>query len=246
MARKKPTKAAPPKAAVPAKPAEPAKLEKIEDAHLEAETILATVEARLMSGEVTQTSFGGHPNDKELYEARQRTRDLIQQVGAFLAPKANGWEQGDAGKFYLADQTAVKPGGDPSWTRRCEVVIWLDTIPIRCIWGGWFDPTGTSIAPIDSAELFPANFPSMGAAFGVAETIRDSFRVVLANWSNHVSYDRNKRVPSARLGRLSTKMKEAADAYLQDNAWLREIVRRGPVDAMHLPPHLQTVQLSLA
>lgn len=147
------------------------------------------------------------------------------------------------------------PGQIPRWTRPGTFLLWLDYVPIRCVWSGFGSLTAAMFA-VDPALNWLKSDGGVALMDRVyvakdAKTIAEFFRHSLAQWGLQRERDYStggRKVGSrAKLVALDDEARDAARATLElpENEWLREGLRRGPVDPVALPLHLQAVQQRL-
>lgn len=199
------------------------------------ESLLAEIAARLDAVDTAWMAqrAGKLPVDSTAWLGTELSR-LIEQLD-----ELRDWDGGD-GRELIARQLGAKPGEIPSWARPGTFLLWLDYVPIRCIWGGFAFNASIVAANPDGLWVSPTGYRSFYEAIGdSAVDVRAYFRQTIERFT------RDKKFKLVQLE------KDAADEcrrILQEpeSAWLREALARGPVDRIPLPAHLQAVQQHLA
>jgi hypothetical protein len=148
----------------------------------------------------------------------------------------------------------AEPGTVPSWSRPGTFLVWIDYIPCRCVWGGFADPAVDVVAADPKALwMMPAGAMSLTAYPAIEpqhRSVVDLFADKLRERTNSTQTSGRrggKPEPAFNLFSLNEHGREAAEQELAkpENAWLVQALKRGPVRPIPLPPHLQSVQLSL-
>jgi hypothetical protein len=148
------------------------------------------------------------------------------------------------------------PGTVPTWSRPGTFLMWIDYVPCRCVWGGFADP-GMEVVAADPRALWLSPAGSVNAHSQIYKNYRtpaDLFRDKLTESTTAISYVNTRRrtynskgEPAFNLHKLGDLARAAAEAYLAkpEATWLVAALKRGPVDPIPLPAHLQAVQTSL-
>jgi hypothetical protein len=201
------------------------------------DTVDAAIAKRRISTRVNLSSWSNMP---ALDNARTAIGGLCEDLELIENPE--GEEEHPGAHRAIVMAFADPPGDVPRWSRPGTFLVWLDYVPIRCVWGGFAD---------QSAMLFAAD-PDVPWVSGDGwwslhfhgiepgcRSVADTFRREIANLGG----------PRARLElkRLDDEAIEAArkTLALPESEWLREALKRGPVDPVPLPQHLQAVQQRL-
>jgi hypothetical protein len=148
----------------------------------------------------------------------------------------------------LIDAALVEELGTvPRWSRPGIFVVWIGFVPVRCTWGGFAFPNAyTSAADPTAVCPWPSGADRAGTVIQADEhTVEDLFRNALQSETVEVKWDKNKKVPSFGLHKLKRDAAMEVQEYLAANSWLRDALKRGPVNAIPLPKHIQAVQLAL-
>lgn len=156
----------------------------------------------------------------------------------------------------LIQQTfQATPGTVPTWARPGTFLVWIDYVPCRCVWGGFIDPSaevvaadpnGLWLSPAGSIAATPQIFKRLNTPL---DLFRESLKATtesVKNVGRGRAYN-SKTEPAFNLFPLGELAKAAAEGVLAlpENAWLVAALKRGPVNPIPLPPHLQAVQTSL-
>jgi hypothetical protein len=180
------------------------------------------------------------------YKLALRLQKLINPEGLHDLPSSSDLIE----KTYQA-----APGTVPSWARPGTFLVWIDYVPCRCIWGGFIDPA-VEVVAADPKALWLSPAGTVSASQQIYKdfgTPLDLFRDSLQQSTTATtfigrgrSYNR-KTEPAFKLHRLGELAVATAEKVLAmpEHAWLVAALKRGPVDPIPLPPHLQAVQTSL-
>ncbi len=199
------------------------------------ESLLAEIGARLDDVDaawIAQRAGGKRPATSTVRLSSELGR-LIDQLDFIV-------DEHEA-RDLITRELGAKPGEIPSWARPGTFLLWLDYVPIRCVWGGFAISTHCIIAADpDGLWVTGSGYRSLYEEIGVgAVDVRAYFRQTI---------ERMTRDKKFKLLRLEEHAAAQCREILQepDKAWLREALARGPVDPIPLPAHLAAVQQHLA
>jgi hypothetical protein len=105
---------------------------------------------------------------------------------------------------------------------------------------------GGSIA-VDSKVPFPSEQGSLHVDSTIlpgAQTVDQHFQAELTDMTTSSHYQRNKRVPAFQLMPLDRDVRKRL-AEVPLDPWLGETLKRGPVNPVPVPPHIQSVPFGL-
>jgi hypothetical protein len=191
--------------------------------------------------------------DAMLREQKRTMDDLIARLDKILG------QDDPAATDIIHETFATTPGTVPSWARPGTFLIWIGYIPCRCIWGGFADPNADIVAADPTEKWFaPSGAVSMSISIPPScDTVEELFRTFLTGKVEEraFKYPKSRAYnapapkdlgPMFNLHRLAEMGREAAEKELAkpSNAWLAPALKRGPVNPIPLPPHLQFVQMS--
>jgi hypothetical protein len=191
--------------------------------------------------------------DSSLREPKRAIEDLIARLDKILG-------QDDPAAIDLINEMfGTTPGTVPSWARPGTFLLWIGYIPCRCIWGGFADPTADIVAADPTEKWFaPSGAVNMNISIPPScRTVDALFRTFLTSKTEEraFKYPKSRAYnapapkdlgPMFNLHRLAEMGREAAEKELAkpSNAWLAPALKRGPVNPIPLPAHLQFVQMS--
>jgi hypothetical protein len=218
--------------------------------------IIEKVDARMAARREHSISFSGRSWASDYMRAESEAAwKLSQRLNKVINPTGDQTLPGSPEAIMAAFGSA--PGTVPSWARPGTFLLWIDYMPCRCIWGGFFDPCSDVVAADPKATwMSPAGSVSVAREImGDDRTPADLFRHGLIRKTTEITWAnrRGRRnytdqgEPAFQLHALGELAKEAAEKTLAlpENAWLVEALKRGPVAPIPLPPHLQVVQNSV-
>lgn len=186
-------------------------------------------------------------------ELRRRMDKLTQALREVVPRERQELSQSSglgAIEAIVLDAIACERGQVPPWSRAGTFVVWAGRVPIRCEWHGYPFPI-VRLYAADPYALFPN---SDGVAFGNSQTmsidpsfptVDQLFRWAISTVMTRTETVKKKVVPAFKLMKLSAQAQERTLAYLSENEWLRQAIRRDPVDPLPLPKHLRSLQLPL-
>jgi hypothetical protein len=145
---------------------------------------------------------------------------------------------------------AEQPGIVPRWSRPGTFLVWIGFVPVRCDWSGFAFPNGY-VSAADPTALcpWPSGMDHTHTAVDADEhTVDDLFRNALQRQTVALMWNKRSTAKAPAFGLHKLKSDAAKDVaeYLAANGWLRDALKRGPVNAIPLPKHIQAVQLALA
>jgi len=189
------------------------------------------------------------------YKLAQRLDKLINPKGKHSAEGLGPLHDLPCAADLIQQTFQATPGTVPTWARPGTFLVWIDYVPCRCVWGGFIDP-GAQVVAADPNALWLSPAGAIAATpqiFKRLNTPLDLFRESLKASTEAVKYVGKGRAYNSKtepafelhpLGELAKALAEA-DLALPENAWLVAALKRGPVNPIPLPPHLQAVQTSL-
>jgi hypothetical protein len=150
----------------------------------------------------------------------------------------------------IREAFGATPGTVPSWARPGRFLLWVGYVPCLCVWGGFAEPEGY-IAAADPDVRWMAPSGRLNASrtipTGYANP-QELYRSILlaSTTARQFSNGRKPGGPAFNLHRLDDDVKRELreDLAKPENAWLVEALRRGPVNQLALPAHLQAVQIT--
>jgi hypothetical protein len=171
-----------------------------------------------------------------LDKAVSELETLIGKLEGIENPKRE-WDHPGAVEAII--KTFGEPGGSvPRWSRPGEFLLWVDYVPVRCVWQGLPRPSGVLFA-VDPTKMWFTSAGALDVRLPDIQpqhaTVADLFRSLLATLHGR----------ALKLEPLDDDAIDAAQQTLADAPWLAEALKRGSVDPVPLPRHLQAVQGSL-
>jgi hypothetical protein len=187
----------------------------------------------------TRVQLSNWANIPALDNARTAIGGLCEDLEVMENPE--GEEEHPGAQVAIFKAFAEAPGIVPRWSRPGTFLVWWDYVPIRCAWSGFSDQSAMLFAADPNAPWLSGDgwwslhFHSIEPG---CRTVADAFRRQIASLGGEGSRHR------LNLTRLDDEAKEATrkSLALPENEWLREALKRGPVDPLPLPHHLQAVQ----
>jgi len=215
--------------------------------------LLDVVDEKMAGKREHAISFSRWGSNGLLRDDTEQGYKLAQRLDKLVNPDQRHDVPSAAEVIHETYQAA--PGTVPTWARPGTFLVWIDYVPCRCVWGGFIDPAMEVVAADPNAMwLSPAG------AISAQQHIYKDFRTPLDLFRDSLqqsttattsigrgrSYNR-KTEPAYNLHRLGELAVATAEKVLAmpEHAWLVAALKRGPVDPIPLPPHLQAVQTSL-
>lgn len=245
----KPSRMRPDRKPAPQKPIEPEIPDTREDLLAKIGAVLDKVDEKMAGKRDFNVAFGSWNN--LLRDEVEEMGRLTDRLNKLINP--DNRSDGPWSPDLIRETFGAVPGEIPTWSRPGTFLLWIDYVPVRCVWGGFADPL-TQIVAADPNIRWPAPAGAMNApkvASGTHKTPADLFRDVLQRSTLAVSHTVKSRkggrepVPAFNLHVLSDLGKEATQKVLAESPWLVAALKRGPVDPIPLPPHLQAVQMTM-
>ena len=180
-----------------------------------------------------------YPDPTPMRELRRRMRDVVAALGDLV--------EDESVEDLIKAQLATEPGRVPEWSRPGKFMLWLGFVPIACGWDGFPCP-GARLIPVAPRTLFMSEYGAFGMNEGVApesRTVEAHFREYLLAQTQRMTWHKHKHVPAFELVPLHAEAQHQAAEYAAANPWVEPALRRGPLNAVPLPPHIQAVQLAL-
>lgn len=152
---------------------------------------------------------------------------------------------------HIRTALGAPPGEVPSFARPGVFVIWVGFIPIGCVWNGFISPNAQMLA-IDPERpwINEAGIKSGETTIrGTHKDIDEVFREEVTDWTVHIERGRNYKAPpkpTFQLVSLSSRGRKEVSSRLEQMPWLRDVIRRGPVNPIQMPSHIKSVQMALA
>jgi hypothetical protein len=177
----------------------------------------------------------------------------VEALGDLLEPNTGRYSNRPLVSEAIQEAFGAAPGTVPSWARPGAFLLWIDYVPCLCVWGGFADPEG-HIQAIDPKSLWMSPAGSLRGIEhpwvpSACETPGDLFRTYLRTSTTATAFTNGRKPggPAFNLHTLNSEVKVELRAYLAkpENAWAVAALRRGPVNPIPLPAHLQTVQMPL-
>jgi len=145
----------------------------------------------------------------------------------------------------MVEEMLTTPLGEvPSWSRPGTFLEWLGPIPLVCEWGG-LPRAYACIKPATPTQIIPDPLYIGTCISPDARTVRDHFRLGLAELGEASTWKKGKLISTFDLQQVRGWQAEEAGKYLAEHEWLRKALARGPVDPVALPDTILSVQLPL-
>jgi hypothetical protein len=186
----------------------------------------------------------------EFRDPGRRIEDLNEALHAVLTAEGGDPDQDLAGNA-IRETFGAEPGTVPSWARPGRFLVWVGYVPFLCAWNGFAVPEA-EITAVDPTQLWVTPGGTINATRSVPANCRtpdEMFRDFLrtSTIAKEFSNGRKPGKPLFNLHRLEGFVKEGLQAALEkpENAWIVAALKRGPVNPVPLPEHLQAVQTLL-
>jgi hypothetical protein len=182
---------------------------------------------------------------------REKIHAYSARLDELLDPKQE-WDREDAtcAEVAIAERFGIAAGEPVRLTRPGECLVWLESIPIRCIWGGFAFPK-FQVKPLDARKLWVSNGEMYGTRpSSISLPAKDFYQVARAaveRLMHPTAPNYRSAAPAPQLYQLTDEMAAEARAFLQrqENGWWRERLQAGPIDAIPLPEKLSGTQTLL-
>lgn len=162
------------------------------------------------------------------------------------------YDDDDRAAFLRPHLMRVAFGEVPSWARPGIFVRWIGaTMPVCCIWDGFIEP-GASAVAMDPARLWVERSGHLGLGSHIRAdqlTVDDFFRWQMVQWTTAYTWGTGKRnnekILTFKPMPLDPEGRASATKLLTDYPFLREQLKRGPVNPVPMPKHIRSVQMAL-
>jgi hypothetical protein len=239
----------------PKKPVVPEIPDTKEDLLREIGAVLDRVDAIMAQPRKTNIYFGRW-SASGLEGENQRASQLAIRLDKLLNPTGDSELPG--AKEAIIEAFGAEPGTVPPWSRPGSFLLWIDYVPCRCRWGGFVEAEAVVLAA-DPNSRWPSpagtislNAPAIAPSH---RTVEDLFRQTLqastlaterptrGSYASRVKNEHPafKLLPLSRDGRATAEQ----DLARPENAWLVQALKRGRINPIPLPRHLQAVQTTL-